>query len=318
MQLFKKTNIDFIGKRYMAFALSAVLLLSGIVSLVMKGGPKLGIDFTGGTLVQLGLKQMLPLKDLRGLLATDGYPDAELQDFPDAKSVIVRVPRTQTSAVLLGQELQKLIGEKFPGTDPIVQRAEYVGPAVGRALANQAFWAIVWATLLIIIYVAFRFRSTLWGICSIAALVHDVLSVVGIFSILNKEITVTVVAGILTLAGYSMNDTIVVYDRMRENLRLSKKESLAEIINRSINETLSRTIMTSMTVAITVAVLFFFGGTVIHDFAFAMLWGVFVGSYSSIFVAAPIIYEWQSRGKPAPVLKSQQVSVKGQQAPIKK
>jgi preprotein translocase subunit SecF len=310
MQLFKKTNIDFIGKRYMAFAFSSVLLLSGIASLVMKGGPKLGIDFTGGTLVQLGFKQSVPLSDLREFLKTTGYPDAELQDFAEGKSVIIRVAQSQTSAVLLGQQMQKLIQDKFPGTDPAVERAEYVGPAVGRALADQAFWAIVWATILIIIYVAFRFRSTLWGICSIAALVHDVLSVIGLFSILNKEITVTVVAGILTLAGYSMNDTIVVYDRMRENLRLSKKESLGEVINRSVNETLSRTVITSTTVAITVAVLFFFGGTVIHDFAFAMLWGVFVGTYSSVFVAAPIIFEWQSRGKKAPVLKSQQVPVK--------
>jgi preprotein translocase subunit SecF len=317
MQLFKQTSIDFIGMRKAAFLVSAVLLLSGIVSLVVKGGPKLGIDFTGGTLVQLGFKQSFPLKDLRPLLTSAGHGDAELQDFPEAKSIIIRVPGSQTSANVLGQEFQKLINDKFPGTDPVIQRAESVGPAVGRALANQAFWAIVWATVLIIIYVAFRFRSTLWGVCSIAALVHDVLSVVGIFSILNKEITVTVVAGILTLAGYSMNDTIVVYDRMRENIRLSKKESLGEIINRSVNETLSRTIMTSMTVAITVAVLFFFGGTVIHDFAFAMLWGVFVGSYSSIFVAAPIIYEWQSRSKPAPVLKSQQASTKGSQ-PVKK
>src|SRR6185436_14113984 len=149
----------------------------------------------------------------------------------------------------------------------------------------------LWASVLIIIYVGFRFRSALWGACSIVAVIHDVLSIIGIFSILDKEITVTVVAGILTLAGYSMNDTIVIYDRMRENLRLSRKESLADIINRSVNETLSRTIMTSMTVALTLIVLFFFGGEVIHDFAFAMLWGVFVGSYSSIFVAAPIIYE---------------------------
>jgi preprotein translocase subunit SecF len=313
MQIFQKTNFDFMGKRYIAYAVSAVLLLSGVVSLVMKGGPKLGIDFTGGTLVQLGFKQNVPLAELRGLLASDHYGDAELQDFPEAKSVIIRVPRSQTSAVLLGQEMQKIVAEKFPGSEPDVQRAEYVGPAVGRALANQAFMAIVWATVLIIIYVAIRFRSTLWGVCSIAALVHDVLSVVGMFSILNKEISVTVVAGILTLAGYSMNDTIVVYDRMRENLRLSKKEDLGQIINRSINETLSRTIMTSMTVAITVAVLFFFGGTVIHDFAFAMLWGVFVGSYSSIFVAAPIIYEWQSRNKSAPVLRSQMNNPKGGQ-----
>jgi preprotein translocase SecF subunit len=142
----------------------------------------------------------------------------------------------------------------------------------------------------------------LWGFCSIVAVVHDVLSIVGIFSILNKEITVTVVAGILTLAGYSMNDTIVIYDRMRENLRFSRKETLGEIINRSVNETLSRTIMTSMTVAITLLVLFFFGGEVIHDFSFAMLWGVFVGSYSSIFVAAPIIYEWQARAANKPAI----------------
>ena len=166
-------------------------------------------------------------------------------------------------------------------------------------LAAQALSAILWASVLIIVYVGFRFRSTLWGVCSIVAVVHDVLSIIGIFSILNKEVTVTVVAGILTLAGYSMNDTIVIYDRMRENLRYSKKETMGELINRSVNETLSRTIMTSMTVAITLLVLFFFGGEVIHDVAFAMLWGVFVGSYSSIFVAAPIILEWQGRSKPA-------------------
>lgn len=309
MQLFKKTRFDFIGKRYTAFLFSGILLLSGVVSLIVKGGPKLGIDFTGGTLIQLGFKRPVDIKELRQLLGQGGYPDAELQDFSEGRSVIVRLPKSQISASVLGQQLQKLVADKFSGTDPVIERAEYVGPAVGRALAQQAQMAILWATILIIIYVGFRFRSTLWGVCSIAALVHDVLSIVGIFSILNKEITVTVVAGILTLAGYSMNDTIVVYDRMRENLRLSRKETLAEIINRSINETLSRTIMTSMTVAITVVVLFFFGGSVIHDFSFAMLWGVFVGSYSSIFVASPIIYEWQSRsvvptvskgGKPLP------------------
>ena len=314
MQLFKKTNIDFIGKRHIAFIFSGILLLSGIVSLVMKGGPKLGIDFTGGTLIQLGFKQPVPIRDLRSLLTSEGYSDAELQDFAEDKSVIIRVQESKVSAPIFGQQLQTLIVGKFPGSDPIVQRAEYVGPAVGRQLSHDAFMAILWATLLIIIYVAFRFKSTLWGICSIAALVHDVLSVIGIFSILNKDITVTVVAGILTLAGYSMNDTIVVYDRMRENLRLSKKESLADIINRSVNETLSRTIMTSMTVAITVAVLFFTGGSVIHDFAFAMLWGVFVGSYSSIFVAAPIIYEWQARKDRV----SAAMQVKGRPGPVKR
>lgn len=314
MQLFKKTHFDFIGKRYYAFVFSTVLILSGIVSLVIKGGPKLGIDFTGGTVVQLGFQTDVPMGQLRSMLAKNHYEDAELQDFSKDRAVAIRVQKSDLSAPLLADKFVELIKTNFPGSEPVIQRAEFVGPAVGKALASQAVQALVWATVLIIIYVAFRFRSFLWGFCSIAALIHDVLSVVGIFSILNKEITVTVVAGILTLAGYSMNDTIVIYDRMRENLRLSKKESLADIINRSINETLSRTIMTSVTVAITVLVLFLFGGSVIHDFSFAMLYGVFVGSYSTIFVAAPIIYDWQSWSE----RKKSSVVAKGKQVPIKR
>jgi preprotein translocase subunit SecF len=300
MQLFKKTNIDFIGMRYYAYAFSGILIGAGLVSLFLKGGPKLGIDFTGGNLVQLAFKTNVDAKGLRAVLTAAGYGDAEIQGITGRPSYIIRVPKGASAVDTLAKDFQKLIAEKIPGSDPEIERAEFVGPAVGRELGDQALSAILWASVLIIIYVGFRFRSTLWGICSIVAVVHDVLSIVGIFSILNKEVTVTVVAGILTLAGYSMNDTIVIYDRMRENLRLSRKETLGELINRSVNETLSRTIMTSMTVAITLMVLFFFGGEVIHDFAFAMLWGVFVGSYSSIFVAAPIIYQWQAK---APVKK---------------
>lgn len=298
MQLFKKTNFDFIGMRYRAYLFSGLILGSGIVSLVLKGGPKLGIDFKGGNLVQLSFKKDVEMKDLRAILTSSGYGDAEIQGVTGRPSYIIRVPKGPSSVDSLSKDFQKAVQDKVPGSDPIIDRAEFVGPAVGRELADQALSAIAWASILIIVYVGFRFKSTLWGVCSIVAVIHDVLSIVGIFSILNKEITVTVVAGILTLAGYSMNDTIVIYDRMRENLRLSRKETLGEIINRSVNETLSRTIMTSMTVALTLLVLFFFGGEVIHDFSFAMLWGVFVGSYSSIFVAAPIIYQWQAKNKP--------------------
>jgi preprotein translocase subunit SecF len=297
MQVFKKTNFDFIGMRYKAYIFSGLILGSGIVSLVMKGGPKLGIDFMGGNLIQLAFKKDIPMQDIRSVLSQVGYADAELQGITGRPSIIIRVPKGPSSVDSLAKDFQKDIQDKIPGSDPTIDRAEFVGPAVGRALADQAMSAIAWASILIIFYVGFRFKSTLWGVCSIVAVVHDVLSIVGIFSILHKEITVTVVAGILTLAGYSMNDTIVIYDRMRENLRLSRKEPLGDIINHSVNETLSRTIMTSMTVAITLLVLFFFGGEVIHDFAFAMLWGVFVGSYSSIFVAAPIIYQWQVKNK---------------------
>jgi preprotein translocase SecF subunit len=300
MQLFKKTNFDFVGKRYYAYVFSALLLGAGFASLAAKKGPHLGIDFTGGSLVQMAFLKPVAMNDLRATLTGAGYADAELQASLDSQSVMIRMARGKTSADSLGRDLYKLFQEKLPGavsddSSKAIERAEYVGPAVGSALADQARNAILWASALIILYVAFRFKSWVWGICSIVAVVHDVFSIIGIFSILNKEITVTVVAGILTLAGYSMNDTIVIYDRMRENLRLSRKESLRDIINRSINETLSRTVMTSMTVMIALLVLFFFGGEVIHDFSFAMLWGVFVGSYSSIFVAAPIIYEIESR-----------------------
>ena len=263
MQVFKKTNFDFIGMRYWAYAFSGLLIGAGLVSLFLNGGPKLGIDFKGGNLVQLSFKKEVPMQDLRSILTASGYGDAELQGITGRPSYIIRVPKGPSSVDSLSRDFQKMIQDKIPGSDPIVDRAEFVGPAVGRALTDQALSAIAWASLLIIFYVGFRFKSTLWGVCSIVAVVHDVLSIVGIFSILHKEITVTVVAGILTLAGYSMNDTIVIYDRMRENLRLSRKEPLGDIINRSVNETLSRTIMTSMTVAITLLVLFFFGGEVI-------------------------------------------------------
>jgi len=305
MQLFKKTNIDFMGMRHYAYALSLAMVIAGVISLVVKGGPRLGIDFTGGSLVQIGFEKPVNMGELRNVLSENGHSDAELQSAADSKTVMIRIPKSQTGADKLSVEVHQILVTKMPGfvsTDTVkaIERAEYVGPAVGRTLTEQAQSAVFWAIALIIVYVAFRFRSWVWGFCSIAAMLHDVLSVVGLFSMMNKEITVTVVAGILTLAGYSMNDTIVIYDRMRENLRLSRKESLSEIINRSINETLSRTFMTSISVMITLVVLFFFGGEVIHDFAFAMLWGVVIGTYSSIFVAAPLIYEWTKlKNKPA-------------------
>lgn len=300
MQLFTKTQIDFLKMRYAAYAISVALVAAGVVSLVIKGGPRLGIDFTGGSLVQIAFLKPLTLSAVREALAAKGYGSVDLQSVSGDRAVMIRVPKGDRTADTVARTLYGILKERYPDSvdaDPTkaVERAEYVGPAVGRHLRDQALGAIFWASLLIIAYIAFRFRSMLWGVCSIVSVVHDVVTTVGIFSLLDKEITITVVAGILTLAGYSINDTIVVYDRMRENLRLSRKEDLYSLINRSINETLSRTIITSMSVIFVLFVLFFFGGDVIHDFAFAMLWGVLVGTYSSIFVAAPIIYEFQRK-----------------------
>lgn len=299
MRLFQKTNFDFMGKRYVAYAISATLLGAGITSLVLKGGPKLGIDFTGGSVVQLAFKSPQPLDRIRPSLEKGGYPSVDLQSIADGAGVIVRVPKGAQAADTVGQDVYRILKEQLPEAldtpDKAIERAEYVGPAVGRHLTDQALGAIFWASLLIILYVAFRFRSLVWGFTSIIAMIHDVITVVGVFSILNKEVTITVVASILTLAGYSLNDTIVVYDRMRENLHLSRKEDLFSLINRSINETLSRTVVTSISVIMVLCVLYFFGGDVIHDFSFAMLIGILIGTYSSIFVAAPMIYEIQNK-----------------------
>ncbi len=299
MQLFQKTNFDFMGVRRYAYLISLALLLVGVASLVKKGGPHLGIDFTGGSVVQLAFSAPLPLKDIREALTNSGFANADLQSVSEGKGVIIRVPKGTQAADTVGRDIYQLMQAKFPQNlataDVAIERAEYVGPAVGRHLTDQALSAIVWASILIILYIAFRFRSLAWGTCSIVAMVHDVIVIIGLFSILDKEITITVVAGILTLAGYSLNDTIVVYDRIRENLYLSRKEDFATLINRSINETLSRTVVTSLSVIMVLCVLFFLGGDVIHDFSFAMLTGVLIGTYSSIFVAAPLIYEFQRK-----------------------
>jgi len=301
MRLFQKTNFDFMGKRYMAYAISLSILGVGVASLVKKGGPRLGIDFTGGSVVQLGFKTPQALADLRKALEDGGYKSVDLQSVSDGAGLIVRIPKGEQAADTVGSNVYKVLSQRLPDAldvpEKAIERAEYVGPAVGRHLTDQALGAIFWASILIILYVAFRFRSLTWGFTSIVAMVHDVVCLVGIFSIFNKEITITVVASFLTLAGYSLNDTIVVYDRMRENLRLSRKEDLFSLINRSINETLSRTVVTSISVIMVLCVLFFFGGDVIHDFSFAMLIGILIGTYSSIFVAAPLIYEFQGKKK---------------------
>ncbi len=290
MQFLQKTNFDFIGKRYIFFLLSSALILAGAVSLIVKGGPNLGIDFQGGVLLQVAFQNPVDINEVRSSLADAGMGGMELQSSQN--SVIIRVKKSDLSQDALGAQVLQVFKGKFPQNPAIIERTEYVGPAVGRHLIKQANFAILFSLLGIIVYVAFRFHSVIWGTSGVLALAHDVFVVVGVFSIMNKEITLTVVAALLTLAGYSINDTIVIFDRIRENIKLMPKDDLGTIINRSVNETLSRTIITSLTVFFVVLTLFLFGGEVIHDFAFALLIGVVVGSYSTIYVASPLVYEW--------------------------
>jgi preprotein translocase subunit SecF len=303
MELFGKTHIDFVGKRWIGFTLSLLLLAAGVTSLIMKGGPKLGIDFTGGILMQVKFNQTVPTEDIRTTLDGAGYKGTEIQDIVNSNSVIIRIPKSSIAVTEEVKKIEDALNTKLGDKGLVMERTEMVGPKVGEALSRQASLALFWSWIAIIIYVAFRFKSTVHGVAGVIALIHDVLVVLGIFSILNKEITLTVIAAFLTIVGYSINDTIVVYDRIRENTRLLRTNTLGEIINISVNDTLSRTTITSLTVVMALVALFFWGGEVIHDFSLAMLVGVLVGTYSSIAVASPLVYEWETRQakKRAPV-----------------
>ncbi|HCJ67265.1 MAG TPA: protein translocase subunit SecF, partial [Elusimicrobia bacterium] len=283
MKFFKQTKIDFIGKRYIFFAISGGAILLGALSLILKGGPRLGIDFTGGTLTEIKFKELPPLEQLRKIFADQGISISELQSFPYRHSILIRTKLTsQDEAEIIGKLRESLI-QNFDEKYFEIERSEYVGPAIGRHLVKRAGLAILFSLLGIVIYVAFRFKSGVWGTAGVLALAHDVFVTLGIFSLLNREVTILVISALLTLAGYSINDTIVIFDRMRENLHLRRNLSLGELINFSVNETLSRTVITSLTVFLILLALFFFGGKVIHDFSFALLFGVVVGSYSTIF-----------------------------------
>jgi len=301
IEIIRKTNFDFIGKRYIFFALSSILILSGMVSLIVKKGPRWGLDFTGGNLLEVKFKNPPSVEEVRKVLSRKNIPSFEIQSVPKEGIYIIRTQLVESTSELgqkldandIGDIIQNVLNESFPYRESVLLRKEFVGPTVGAHLFKQTSWAFLFTVIGIIVYIAFRFHSGIWGVAGVIALVHDVLAVVGIFSILNKEITVTVVAAFLTIAGYSINDTIVIFDYMREKLRLLRTEPMANVINRSINDTLSRTLITSLTLLFVVITLFFFGGEVIHDFAFAMVFGAVVGTYSSIGIAAPIIYEWE-------------------------
>lgn len=291
MELIKNTKIDFVGTRYIGFAITGVLIAIGLISLIVKG-PNLGIDFMGGTLVQLEFNQQVGLEQLRSVLAEKGITNLEMQTLA-GNNVIIRAKKSNLTESEFSGRISDTFKEKMPGVGFTVKRTEFVGPAVGRDLSKKAVMAIIFSMLGIIVYVAFRFHSGIWGVAGVFALMHDIFIVFGIFCLTGKEISLTVIAALLTLAGYSINDTIVVFDRMRENLRLMTKLDLGSVINLSINQTLSRTIITAVTVFFVVVSLFFFGGEVIHDFSFAMLIGVMIGCYSSVWVAAPMVYEWE-------------------------
>ncbi len=287
MQIFKNTpSFDFMGKRKIALAFSALLIIAAISSLVVKG-LNFGLDFTGGTLIEVAYPQSADLTKIRHRLASNGFDDAIVQNFGSSKDVLVRLaPRENTSSQSLGDKI--LTALKEDNADVIMRRQEFVGPQVGDELRDDGGLAMLIALGFILIYVMARFEYR-FALGSIAALIHDVVITMGIFSFFQFDFDLTVLAAVLAVIGYSLNDTIVVFDRIRENFRLMRKQEPRAIINASLNQTLSRTMMTSVTTLIVVLAMFFLGGELIHAFSIALTIGILVGTYSSIYVASSLV-----------------------------
>jgi preprotein translocase subunit SecF len=298
-ELLGKTNIDFIGKRKYAFVFSAVLALLGMITVVQiaRGRANTGIDFAGGTAVQLQFEQPVHLDEARALLEREGFPDAELQQFTDGNKLLVRVKKRTTIQEKTADRLVDVFRKGFVSNPFVIDSTTEIGPTVGAKLQRDAVKAIVIAMIGIVLYIALRFEFR-FGVAAAVATFHDVLAVLGVMWLLDKEINLLIVTALLTLAGYSLTDTVVVFDRIRENLRTRRRDDLAQVINQGINQVLSRTIVVSLTVFWVLVALFFFGGEVLHDFSLALLLGVVIGTYSSIFVASPLLLLWPgAKGK---------------------
>ena len=334
-------NIDFIGKRKIAFSLSVAMVIATIILLIWRQGPNYGVDFAGGILIQVKLEKKQTPPEIREALKSVQLEDSIIQEFGEEGKFeyLIRVRKADTHMAGLSESVKQALASQFEtGVD--IRRVEMVGPKVGEDLRQKALFAIFYAILFIAIYISGRFElkwlmsivmalslalvvyigssvgiSVTWliliallvtlGLCwflrlkyamgAIIALIHDITITIGAFALTNREISLSIIAAFLTIVGYSLNDTIVVFDRIRENRRKFRRRKFEEVMNASINETLSRTILTSTTTLIVVLSLFILGGSVIHDFAFAILIGVFVGTYSSVFVASPILLVWEGR-----------------------
>ena len=281
----QRFNIDFMGKRKLAVIFSILLISVSLVSLVTQK-LNFGIDFTGGTLVEVGYQETVELDQVRNVLSATEFNDAVVQYFGSARDILIRVAEVQgkNSADISSDIIDVL---KQSGDSVQIRRVEFVGPQVGEDLQEDGGLAMIYALIMIFIYIAFRFQR-LFSVGAITALVHDVTITIGFFSVLQLDFDLTVLAALLAVIGYSLNDTIVVFDRIRENFRRMRKVSPVEVINASLNQTLSRTLMTSLTTLLVLSALFFLGGEIIRSFSTALIIGVIIGTYSSIYVASPV------------------------------
>ena len=293
IQLFHNPNYNFIGRRRWAYLLSIAFILVGLGSMAMKGGLRYGIDFSGGTLIQVRFEKPVAVEKIRTALEDIKLGESVIQEFGDPREFILRLPLQNASVEQVTAQVQGALAKDPSLGRPEIRRVEFVGPQVGRDLQLQAIYAVLVSMAGILIYIAFRF-DVKGGVASVAAIIHDVLVCVGAMSLTNREMSLPVLAALLTIIGYSVNDTIVAYDRVRENRGKGARrgEPFAQQINRAINETLSRTVLTALTVFFSTVVLYLFGGKVLEDLAFVLTVGVVTGTYSTIYIAGALIVEW--------------------------
>ena len=294
MELIKNTNIDFMGIRKYAFAFSGALVLLGLVGVaqIYRGQANLGIDLAGGTSIQLKFQKPVSTDQVRRILTEAGHGEANLQEVPAENILIIKVGAKGKEEKMVSEQVVTLLRQKFPDNPATVESVAEIGPAIGRKLRSDAVLALSVSALAIVLYLAWRFEFK-FGVAATIATFHDVAALVGIFYVLGREIDLLFITALLTIAGYSLTDTVVVFDRIRENIRLRKRGTFSETINLSVNEVLSRTVVTSLTVFLTCLALLFFGGVVLKEFALALTIGVIIGTYSSVFVASPIIAIWR-------------------------
>ena len=289
-EILGKTNIDFMGKRKYSFIFSGIMAVLGVIALIQiaRGAANMGIDFAGGTAVQLKFEQPIRIDEARRALESNGLGHAELQEFAQENKLLIRVKASTSIEEKTAERVMAVFRKEFSGNSFVVDVSTEIGPTIGEKLQEDALIAVLISFAGIIAYIAVRFELR-FGVAAALATFHDVLAVLGTFYLLDKEITLLVVTALLTLAGYSLTDTVVIFDRIRENLRMRRREQEETLLNTAVNQVLSRTIVTSLTVVVVLIPLALAGGEVLHDFSLALLWGVIIGTYSSVFVATPLL-----------------------------
>lgn len=297
MEFIGKTKIDFIGKRKISFIISAVISVVGFIAIaqIVLGTANLGTDFTGGTVLQLKFAKQMEMQAARQALSRNGIT-ADLQQVSGGNQLLIKVGKTNLALGKVAGAVEEVFRKEFPSNSFTVESSSEIGPSIGDKLRKDTLIAVLISIVGIILYIAWRFDFK-FGVAAAIATFHDVLAILAVFFVLNKEVNLLLITAVLTIAGYSLTDTVVVFDRIRENLHKNMKDSLPTIFNFSINEVLSRTIITALTTFLAALSLFLFGGEVIHDFAFALVVGILVGTYSSVFVASPLVVVWENRAK---------------------